>query len=273
MKYIHRLLLLCIIMSLTLVGCTSVNLKSIVNEYVDKNKSGKIEYIKEYGLKLLYGKNVDKNKVPKEMDEALDKYISTVKVNVLSQEINQDEAIVMAEVTATDFIEKYFKLRNEYIISVAEGNSSHNRDEIEIFNQSLANGSNGTRRKAIRFTKENKKWNLDEESLAKAIFNMDIDTSFRLYLSNSVYDPDEISQSFSISQSKRYTELVLGTNIKEIDRQYDENIGEEVVIYRVDDYNIRVNYINPYKYGFNIKPEESDRSKVVFISFRLDEDE
>lgn len=268
MKYIHKLLILCIIISFTVIGCTSNGPKDIVNKYIEDNKSGKIEYVKEYALKLIYGKDVDKDKVSKAIDDGLDKYISNIKVHILSEEIDKDNAIVMAEVTSTDFIEEYFKLKNKYISDIVEGNSSYSNEEREIFNKSLINGSEGTRVKAITLTKEKGKWKLDEEDVAKAIFNIDIDTSFRLYLKTLSYGQDENVKPLSISQSKKYIDLVLGNSKKEIDRKYDKINGVETTIYRVDNHDIKVTCAYPYKTN---KLNEFDRSKIVFIYFELDE--
>lgn len=270
MKKTIKLISIIVITLFALNACNKENPQNAVNEYVSLNKEGKSTSIKEYALDLIYPTHRPEGGVPKEVINTIDNFIANIDTEILSEEINKDNAKVELQVKGVNFIKEGIKINKERLDAINKGTYNPTEDITITFKKAIENGEIETRKRIINLTKVDKGWQVNKEDINKVILGVDKTMEMKLYLSEVSQGGELEAKELSIEDSLKYVKKILGDNIEEVKRVYEEEVGVDEVTYKVDKHLINVRYIYPYKTKGNETLNEYDKTKTYGIYFSLE---
>lgn len=122
--------------------------------------------------------------------------------------------------------------------------------------------SNKTIEDTKETAKENKIENQEDEDL-KEINIQELEQKLAAASYSSELEPIQRSMEGSIE----YVKGILPKGVKEIDRNYESEVGVTAVTYKADDIEFEVRYMHPYKDNGN--SDEYDLSKTAGIDLTL----
>ena len=170
-------------LTIGLVGCSSVSPSDTVENYLKNLKNGKYEDIKALLNENLNTEELNKNEEgSEEINSKLEELIKGMTYSINSEEINGDSATVNVKVNAPDIatvIGKYMQESFTMAFSQAfSGSQLSDSEQQDMYNEVLLKYLNETtytdRTQDIKLTKKDGEWKIVEDnSLVKLILNID----------------------------------------------------------------------------------------------------
>lgn len=166
MKNKIKLVILAMVSMLVVTGCSAKSPSKVVEDYFKEIKKGELAELSDYVLKDDSQEESETEAEKEEskddpiMDEAMNLYFSSIDVKVLSENIEEEKAIVEVEFTGYNLSNILLEVLQENFASLFSEEQMTDEEVSKMYLDKIQNGKIETRKGKLNLTKVEKEWKL-----------------------------------------------------------------------------------------------------------------
>ncbi|MGL6108373.1 hypothetical protein [Romboutsia sp.] len=164
MKNKFKLILLTLLSMVVVTGCSSKPPSTVVEEYFTEVKKGQSANVSEYLIDSKDDTETEEKSEDPIMDEAMNIYMSKMDVKVLSENIEEDKAIVEVEFTGFNMSNMFLQIVQESLEKAFSGVEMSDAQMSRSFLEKVKSGKVETRKGKLNLTKVDKVWKIKSDS-------------------------------------------------------------------------------------------------------------